>query len=65
GDIGDSVYFTFKLWDWGRLGLDNRPRPVHIEHGRKVIQAERDTAWCRENLLDQVEIKRGKRRLHP
>lgn len=57
-EISATPYiFTFKLWDWGRLGLDNRPRPVHIEHGRKVIQAERDTAWCRENLLDQVEIK--------
>lgn len=57
-EISATPYiFTFKLWDWGRLGLDNRPRPVHIEHGRKVIQAERDTQWCREQLLNAVTVK--------
>ena len=29
--------FTFKLWDWGRLGLDGLPRPINIGHGSKVI----------------------------
>lgn len=48
--------FTFKLWDWGRVGLDGIPRPVHLEHGRRNIQWDRDTAWVRENLLDQVEL---------
>ena len=47
--------FTFKLWDWGRLGLDGLPRPVHIEHGIRVIQADRDTAWVQSNLLNRVE----------
>lgn len=57
-EISATPYiFTFKLWDWGRLGLDNRPRPVHIEHGRKVIQAERNTEWCREQLLNTIDIK--------
>lgn len=48
--------FTFKLWDWGRLGLDGIPRPVHLEHGSRNIQWDRDTDWVRENLLDQVEL---------
>lgn len=48
--------FTFKLWDWGRVGLDGIPRPVHLEHGRRNIQWDRDTAWVHENLLDQVEL---------
>lgn len=55
-EISATPYiFTFKLWDWDRLGLDGRPRPVHIEHGEQVIAWERDTKWVRENLVDQVE----------
>lgn len=57
-EISATPYiFTFKLWDWGRLGLDNRPRPVHLEHGSKVLLEERNTEWCREQLLDVVELK--------
>jgi mannose-6-phosphate isomerase class I len=46
--------FTFKLWDWGRLGLDGRPRPINIEHGSHVIQWERDTDYVRQHLVHQV-----------
>jgi len=47
--------FTFKLWDWGRLGLDGIPRPVHLDHGAKNIQWDRTTEWVEKNLLGQVE----------
>jgi mannose-6-phosphate isomerase class I len=54
-EISATPYiFTFKLWDWGRLGLDGRPRPVHLEHGSKVIRQERDTEWCRQQLLNTI-----------
>ena len=46
--------FTFKLWDWGRLGLDGLPRPINIGHGSKVIQWERQTEFTRDNLVNQV-----------
>jgi mannose-6-phosphate isomerase class I len=60
-EISATPYiFTFKLWDWGRLGLDGRPRPIHINHGKKVIQFDRDTEWTRANLVNQVtEIASG------
>lgn len=48
--------FTFKLWDWGRVGLDGIPRPIHLEHGSKVIQWERDTDWTRNNLVNRIEL---------
>ena len=55
-EISATPYiFTFKLWDWGRLGLDGLPRPVHIDHGEAVIQWQRDTAFARDQLIDQVE----------
>ncbi len=48
--------FTFKLWDWGRLGMDGKPRPINIEHGKKVIQWNRTTEWTRQNLIECVSV---------
>lgn len=55
-EISATPYiFTFKLWDWGRVGLDGRPRPVHIDHGEQVIQWDRTTRWVRENLVNRID----------
>jgi len=56
-EISATPYiFTFKLWDWGRVGLDGKPRPIHLEHGLANIQWNRDTAWVRKELLNQVQV---------
>lgn len=56
-EISATPYiFTFKLWDWGRLGLDGRPRPIHIEHGAANIQWDRTTDWVRRELINRVEM---------
>ena len=56
-EISATPYiFTFKLWDWGRLGLDGLPRPIHIDHGEKVIQWYRDTEWVKNNLVGQTYV---------
>ncbi|MCM7514063.1 class I mannose-6-phosphate isomerase [Enterobacter hormaechei] len=62
-EISATPYiFTFKLWDWGRLGMDGLPRPVHLEHGEKVIEWQRDTQWVHQHLVNQLEpIAEGKR----
>lgn len=58
-EISATPYiFTFKLWDWDRLGLDGRPRPIHLEHGEKVICWERTTEWVRDNLVNPVRVIR-------
>ncbi len=55
--------FTFKLWDWGRVGLDGIPRPVHLDHGAANIQWDRDTEWVTDNLLQgPVECAPRRRR---
>ena len=55
-EISATPYiFTFKLWDWERLGLDGLPRPIHLEHGIANIQWNRDTDWVRANLLNRIE----------
>lgn len=48
--------FTFKLWDWGRLGMDGKPRPINIAHGEEVVQFYRDTEWTMNNLVNKVEV---------
>ena len=56
-EISATPYiFTFKLWDWGRLDLDGKPRPIHIDHGMANIQFDRDTAWVQENLVGQTKV---------
>ena len=58
-EISATPYiFTFKLWDWQRLGLDGLPRPINIEHGKHVIQWDRTTEWVKENLVNATyEVK--------
>ena len=55
-EISATPYiFTFKMWDWGRLGLDGKPRPIHLQHGAANIQWDRTTEWTRRHLVNRVE----------
>jgi hypothetical protein len=56
-EISATPYiFTFKLWDWGRVGLDGTPRPIHINHGKHVIQFDRETEWTRQELVNRFQL---------
>lgn len=55
-EISATPYiFTFKLWDWGRLGLDGKPRPINIGHGARNIQWNRTESWVKTNLVNRFE----------
>jgi mannose-6-phosphate isomerase class I len=55
-EISATPYlFTFKMWDWGRVGLDGRPRPIHLDHALANIQWDRETDWTTANLVNRVE----------
>jgi mannose-6-phosphate isomerase class I len=55
-EISATPYiFTFKLWDWGRLGLDGLPRAINIGHGEKNINWNRKEQWVDKHLLDRTE----------
>ncbi|MEO8415410.1 MAG: class I mannose-6-phosphate isomerase [Ginsengibacter sp.] len=55
-EISATPYiFTFKLWDWGRMGLDGKPRPISIDHGKQVIQWDRTARWTEENIINRFE----------
>lgn len=60
-EISATPYiFTFKMWDWDRLGLDGRPRPIHLEHAAANIQWDRREPWVEQNLINRVEtVARG------
>lgn len=46
--------FTFKLWDWQRLGLDGKPRPINVERGKEVIDWQRNEDYAREHLVNHL-----------
>jgi mannose-6-phosphate isomerase class I len=55
-EISATPYiFTFKLWDWDRLGLDGHPRPTHLDHGVANIQWNRRTSWVQRELINRVQ----------
>ncbi len=55
-EISACTYiFTFKMWDWDRLGLDGLPRPVHLEHGFKNVQYDYNTDFVEKNLINQFK----------
>jgi mannose-6-phosphate isomerase class I len=56
-EISATPYiFTFKLWDWGRLGLDGKPRPIHLGHGLNNIQWDRNTEWVKSALINKTQV---------
>jgi mannose-6-phosphate isomerase class I len=61
-EISATPYiFTFKLWDWDRVGLDGKPRPINIGHGLNVIQWDRTASWVKDELVNRiVKVGEGK-----
>ncbi|MFC6315301.1 class I mannose-6-phosphate isomerase [Lapidilactobacillus achengensis] len=47
--------FTFKLWDWHRLDLDGRPRPINIQRGMANLDFGRDTNEVTQHLVNQIK----------
>jgi mannose-6-phosphate isomerase class I len=55
-EISSTPYiFTFKMWDWGRLGIDGKPRPINIEHANNVIERSRDTSFAEQELINVIK----------
>ncbi len=57
-EISATPYiFTYKLYDWNRVGLDGKPRPIHIDDGEKVINFDRNTSWVKGHLVNQFVLE--------
>ena len=40
-EIQQTSDITYRLFDWNRVGVDGKPRPLHIEEGLEVIDFDR------------------------
>ena len=59
-EIDAFCFATFKLWDWGRVDLDGRPRAINIDHGQHCIQQKFQGDFVYDRLVaKQPEIARG------
>jgi len=36
-EVQQTSDITFRVWDWGRVGLDGKPRPMHISESLQTI----------------------------
>lgn len=50
--------YTYKMYDYVRKDLDGKPRPIHADHGQRVLKQERQANWVRQNLIQQPRIVR-------
>lgn len=60
-EVQQSCDCTFRVYDWGRLGLDGKPRQLHVEESLKTINFDATDAGPVH--VEPVEIEGVERRV--
>jgi len=51
-EVQQSSGITYRVWDWNRVGLDGKPRELHIEKALKVIDFKKNSSYKKEKIFD-------------
>ncbi len=60
-EVQQSCDCTFRVYDWGRVGLDGKPRELHVEESLKTINFDEQTSGPVQ--MDAIEIEGVERKV--
>ncbi len=55
-EIQQNSNTTYRVYDWNRVGVDGKPRPLHVEKALQVINFEQvEPTLCSPKLIDEAD----------